>query len=195
MPKPIFMAADLRFRNEIEVNRGGHIACGLVGIPVFTEWAVKNSEADLMYSILKKKDYPGYLYMIENGATSTWEHWNGARSRIHNCYNGIGSWFYQALAGIEPDEKSKGYSHFIIKPEIPTGITWVNASKETPYGTISVKWKLENGLLTMDAEVPAGSTAGIAIPEKCENYTINGKRYKVVASVIETESGKYHLSF
>ena len=181
--------------NEIEVNHGGHIACGLVGIPVFTEWAVQNSEADLMYSILNKKDYPGYLYMIENGATTTWEHWNGARSRIHNCYNGIGSWFYQALGGIQPDEKSPGYNHFVIKPEIPAGITWVNTSKETPYGTISVKWKLENGSLRMDIEVPAGSTATIAIPEKSENYTINGKSCKVVSSVVEVESGKYHLAF
>ena len=82
--------------NEIEINHKGHFACGLVGIPVFTEWAVKNQEVNLMYSILKKKDYPGYLYMLDNGATTTWEHWNGARSRIHNCYNGIGSWFYQA---------------------------------------------------------------------------------------------------
>jgi alpha-L-rhamnosidase len=181
--------------NEIEVNHSGHIACGLVGIPVFTEWAVKNSEADLMYSILKKKDYPGYLYMLENGATTTWEHWNGARSRIHNCYNGIGSWFYQALGGIQPDEKSPGYRHFMIKPEVPQGITWVNVSKETPYGTISVKWRLENGPFKLDLEVPYGSTASIAIPEKCDNYTINGKKYKVAGPVVEIESGKYSLSF
>jgi alpha-L-rhamnosidase len=181
--------------NEIEVNHSGHFACGLVGIPVFTEWAVENSEADLMYSILKKKDYPGYLYMIENGATTTWEHWNGARSRIHNCYNGVGSWFYQALGGIQPDEKAPGYRHFIINPEVPSGVTWVNVSKETPYGTISVKWKLENGLFNLDVEIPAGSTASIAIPKKCNNYTINGKNCKVTESMVEIESGKYNLSF
>ena len=86
--------------NEIENNRDGHFACGLVGIPVFTEWAVKNKAVELMYSLLKKRGYPGYLYMIDHGATTTWEHWDGIRSRIHNCYNGVGSWFYQALGGI-----------------------------------------------------------------------------------------------
>lgn len=50
--------------------------------------------------MLKKREYPGYLYMLDNGVTTTWEHWNGERSHIHNSYNGIGSWFYQALAGI-----------------------------------------------------------------------------------------------
>ena len=27
-------------------------------------------------SILMKRDYPGYLYMVDNDATTTWEHWN-----------------------------------------------------------------------------------------------------------------------
>ena len=80
-------------RDIILKKYNGHFACGLVGIPVFTEWAVKNREADLFCSMLLKKDYPGYLYMTENGATTTWEHWNGNRSRSTNCYNGIGSWF------------------------------------------------------------------------------------------------------
>ncbi len=180
---------------EIGVNHNGHMACGLVGIPVFTEWAIKNREADLMYSILKKKDYPGYLYMIENGATTTWEHWNGARSRIHNCYNGIGSWFYQALAGIQPDEKSPGYKNVIINPEIPSGVTWVTATKETPYGTVSVKWKLKEGSFNLDIEIPAGSTASIAIPKKCKQYTVNGKAQKVTGPFAQVESGKYSFSF
>ena len=77
-----------------------------------------NKEADLMYSMLMKKDYPGYLYMIDNGATTTWEHWNGSRSRIHNCYNGIGSWFYQALGGIRNDN-SAAFQALIIDPQIP----------------------------------------------------------------------------
>ncbi|MDR2775495.1 MAG: hypothetical protein LBC19_12295 [Tannerella sp.] len=58
------------------------------------------------------------------GATTTWEHWNGERSRIHNCYNGIGSWFYEAIGGIHPDDRAPGYRHFYICPQIPEGMTW-----------------------------------------------------------------------
>lgn len=181
--------------NEIQTNHKGHIACGLVGIPVVTEWSVKKREADLIYSMLKKKDYPGYLYMLGNGATTTWEHWNGARSRIHNCYNGIGSWFYQALGGIQPDEKAPGYRHFIINPEIPSGVIWANTSKESPYGIISVKWKSSNGSLTMDIEIPAGSAASIVIPEKCKSYILNGKTYTVNDHVLEVGNGKFRYTF
>jgi alpha-L-rhamnosidase len=181
--------------NEIEINHSGHVACGLVGIPVLTEWVTKNQEAGLMYSILKKKDYPGYLYMLDNGATTTWEHWNGARSRIHNCYNGIGSWFYQALGGILPDENLPGYKHIIINPQVPSGVTWANASKETPYGIVSVMWKLEKGLFRMELSIPVGSTAMVIIPETAENYKLNGKKFINGKAFVEVGSGNYSFEW
>jgi alpha-L-rhamnosidase len=181
--------------NEIEKEHKGHIACGLVGIPVITEWAIKEKEADLMYSMLKKKDYPGYLYMIENGATTTWEHWNGARSRIHNCYNGIGTWFYQAPGGIRPDENFPGYRHLLINPQIPVGITWANTSKETPYGTVSVRWKLDGKMIKMDLNIPVGCTARLTIPEDSNEYTLNGKIFRTKESFLEIESGEYSFLF
>ncbi|HSL85549.1 MAG TPA: family 78 glycoside hydrolase catalytic domain, partial [Bacteroidales bacterium] len=118
--------------DEIGINHNGHFACGLVGVPVFTEWAVKENGLDLMYSMLKKRGYPGYLYMIDNGATATWEHWDGSRSRIHNCYNGIGSWFYEAVGGMRADENFPAWKRLLIDPQIPAGITWANTTKETP---------------------------------------------------------------
>jgi len=178
---------------EILNNHDGHIACGLVGIPVFTEWAIKNHEANLMYSMLKKRDYPGYLFMIDNGATTTWEHWRGERSRIHNCYNGIGSWFYQAVGGIQADENSPGYQHLVIDPQIPNGVTWASTSKITPYGTVSTKWKLVNNVFTLDISIPANCTAGVVIPLGVDNYQLNGKSFKSDQSSVEIESGEYNL--
>ena len=75
--KTLYQVTEERFK--------GHLSAGLVGIPVITEWATRNNEVDFMYNMLKKRDYPGYLYMIDNGATTTWEHWIGERSHIHNC--------------------------------------------------------------------------------------------------------------
>ncbi len=180
---------------ETVQNRQGHIACGLVGIPVLTEWAMKSQAKDLMYPMLKKKDYPGYLYMIENGATTTWEHWNGDRSRIHNCYNGIGSWFYQAIGGIVPDEKYPGYRKIFISPQIPEGITWAKTTKETPYGTLIVDWKLNDGVLNMDVTIPVGCEAEIVLPEKASEYTLNGTVCHRKEPGITVKSGKYTVSY
>ena len=130
-----------------------HLKTGLVGIPVITEWATLAEECDFMYGMLKQHGYPGYLYMLDNGATGTWEHWNARRSRLHNCFNGIGSWFYQALGGIIPD--APGYRHIILNPQIPEGLESVEVSLGTPYGSIEV---VRNGR-NLHFELPVGVTA------------------------------------
>ena len=180
---------------EIE-NNHGHFATGLVGIPVFTEWAVKNHEAELMYSMLKKKEYPGYLYMIENGATTTWEHWNGHRSRIHNCFNGIGSWFYQAVGGIRPIDA--GYKKVLIQPQIPDGITWAKTSKETPYGTLIVNWEAKRESIRLELIIPVGMEIEMPLPVRVTNYTLNGNKFDLnddEPRLIRINSGKYDISY
>ena len=69
----------------------GHLATGLVGIPVLTEWATLSQECDWLYGLLKQPGYPGYLYMLEQGGTGVWEEWDGGRSHLHNCYNAVSS--------------------------------------------------------------------------------------------------------
>lgn len=178
---------------EVTANRFlGHLATGLVGIPVLTEWAVKNGQAEWMYQMLKKRDYPGYLYMLDNGATTTWEHWNGERSHIHNCYNGIGAWFYQALAGIMPDESQPGYKHIWIKPQVVNDISWVQASKDTPYGLLKVRWEKEDASFVLDVQIPVGSSASVSLPFPVENVRVNGQPSES-KETLELESGSYRI--
>ena len=140
-----------------------HIAAGLMGVPVFTQWCIQERETDLMATILRQPDYPGYLYMINQGATTTWESWDCGRpgkedrSRVHNCYNGIGIWFYQALAGIRPDPKHPGYKHFYVDPQPCEGIEWVKCTKPTQYGDIHI----ETTDKILKVTVPEGTTATI----------------------------------
>ena len=172
----------------------GHIGVGLVGVPILTKWAIENKATDFMYDMLKKKDYPGYLHMIENGATTTWEYWSGERSRIHNCYNGIGKWFYQAVGGIRTDENNPGYKHFFIDPQIPTGVTWAKASVNSPYGEISVDWKIETeNILKLHIAVPPGTSATVNLPEGSEYFRINGKLNKEKSHL--AGSGKHTIEF
>jgi alpha-L-rhamnosidase len=184
-----------RLYYETEQNQHGHLASGLVGVPVLTEWAVKNRAVDWVYSMLKKRDYPGYLYMIDNGATSTWEHWNGDRSRIHNCYNGIGSWFYQAVGGIIPDEEHPGYREVFISPQIPKGITWAKTAKETPYGTLSVDWALDGNILNMNMTVPVGCKAKVLLPASVMLYDLDGVSNERKNDPVVITGGKYVLSY
>jgi len=152
-------------------KHNGHIAAGLVGVPIVTEWAVKMAHPDFFYGMLKKRDKPGFLYMIDNGATATWEYWNGDRSHVHNCFNGIATWFYQGLGGIIPNADEPGYRRFTVKPQIPEGIDWVNISKETPYGTIYVQWQANGNSLSMQLTVPPGTEAELWMPQRTDSNT------------------------
>ena len=170
-------AVETKLINDCHYKYRDHIAAGLMGVPVFTEWCIRERQADLMATILRQPDYPGYLYMIENGATTTWESWDCGRpgkedrSRVHNCYNGIGIWFYQALAGIRPDPEEPGYRHFFIDPQPCDGVEWVKATKPTPYGTIRVD--IEKGQLKV--EIPQGTTATVFPGTPKERQLTSGK--------------------
>lgn len=172
----------------------GHLSTGLVGVPVLTQWAIENGEAEFMYQMLKKREYPGYLYMIDNGATLTWEHWNGDRSRIHNCYNGIGRWFHQALAGITPDESQPGYKHINIRPQLVEGITWVKATKDSSYGPIAVNWNREEKEFTLDVEIPAGCTATVTLPAGAKDIVVDAQEGEVQGETVSLPSGTYQIA-
>ncbi|MBO4646251.1 MAG: hypothetical protein J5642_07030 [Bacteroidales bacterium] len=62
-----------------------------------------------------------------------------AGSRVHNCYNGVGIWFYQALAGLRPDAEHPGYEHFFVVPQPCEGVEWARVTKPTRYGTIRIE--------------------------------------------------------
>lgn len=143
----------------------GHIGAGLVGIPIVTQWAIEEAKPDFMAGMLRHHDYPGYLYMIDNGATATWEYWNGERSRVHNCYNGVGLWFYQGIGGLVPDAEATGYRHFTVDPQIPAKVEWAETSKETPLGTASLRWEKKGNELEYSVTVPSGSSASVVVPQ------------------------------
>ena len=169
---------------DLEGKYNGHIAMGLMGIPVFTEWATKARRPELMAKMLRQPDYPGYLNMIRRGATTTWESWDGDRSRVHNCYNGIGVWFYQALAGIRPDEEAPGYRHFFLDPQLPDDLEWAEAVKPTPFGDIHVK--IDKG--TIFLTVPVGSTA-ILYPHTPAEQAIPAGFWRVKEGKVQPQSG------
>jgi alpha-L-rhamnosidase len=193
-PDSIYAAVQKQLFNNTNKNHGGHIAAGLVGIPVITRWAIENKAADFIYTMLKKRDYPGYLYMIDHHATTTWESWDRDRSRIHNCYNGIGTWFYQALGGIRPDETNPGYRHVFLDPQIPQGVTWAKTTKESPYGTITLHWALEPGTrLKVDVTLPVGTRGTFIMPPKARSCKIDGTEAAGLPPHILLENGRHEI--
>ena len=172
-----------------------HIGGGLVGVPVITRWAVRSHNPEFIYRMLKQRGYPGYLHMIDHGATATWEYWSGERSRVHNCYNGIGTWFYQALGGLRTDSSHPGYEHVFIDPQIPEGVEWCRIGKETPYGRIDLGWEIADGELRIDVTLPPGVTATAITPAGACRGRLDGRRLAPQSPGTKIASGRHRLVF
>lgn len=147
-------------RKEIAEEHNGHLNTGIMGTKFLFEVLSDNDLTDLAFGAMNKRDYPSYGNWIEQGATTTWEYWDGTKSRNHPMFGGGLTWFYRCLAGVRPDPKEPGFKHIIIKPCFVDGLD-VYYSYDTPYG--KVVSDIRDGHITVT--VPVGSHATLILPD------------------------------
>jgi len=153
-----------RLVDSITGSRNGHVGAGIVGLPHLFRTLMEHGRDDLAYLMLIQEDYPGWLHMINNGATSIWEAWNGDASRNHPTLGCVGFWLYEGLAGIRLDPTAPGFKKIVVKPAIVGDLTWVKAHHESLYGRIVSNWKRQGEQLTMHIAIPANTTATVYVP-------------------------------
>lgn len=154
----------------IEVKHKGHLSTGFIGTPFLLDALVKHGRADLAFKIVNQRTYPGWGYMIENGATTVWELWtlatgNGMNSHNHPAFGFVSSWFYRVLAGLEPDPSNAGWSSFTVKPYVLGDLEWARATIDMLRGRVSSEWHIIPGGIKLAVTVPAGSNATICLPK------------------------------
>ena len=165
-----------KLEDLILVKNKGHLDTGMLGTYFLFQYLQEVGRNDLAYTIANQKDYPGWGYMLSQGATTFWEQWNGYWSQIHSCFTSPSGWFYQGLAGIRPDEAGPGFKKIIIKPGVVGDLTWVKCSYDSIHGRIVSNWKREGQKLTMEVAIPANTTATVQVPAKdAAGVTESGK--------------------
>ena len=169
---------------NIHKNRG-HLDTGILATPLLLDVLTKYGREDLAFTIMNQRDFPGFGdYILGKGATTLWENWNGASSHSHPMYGSVIRWFYQALAGIYPDENNPGFKNIIIKPSPCGDLTFAKADYNSVYGNISSSWKLEGNDFNLNVEVPANTFATVYIPSTdSNNISENGTNIKVVSGI------------
>ncbi|MCX6260174.1 MAG: alpha-L-rhamnosidase N-terminal domain-containing protein [Bacteroidia bacterium] len=145
-------------------STGDHLDTGIFGTQFFFEVLSDNGLNELAYKVMNQRTQPSYGWWIGQGATTTWEQWNGSGSRNHPMFGGGITWFYMKLAGMSADPEQPGYRHIIFKPQPAGDIRYASYSNFTPYGNASVNWKKERDKFIMDIRVPVGCTATVYVP-------------------------------
>ncbi|MDR3245880.1 MAG: glycoside hydrolase family 78 protein [Prevotellaceae bacterium] len=176
------------FKNIVDKTLGefnGHVSTGLVGIQWLMRGLSEYGRPDIAYKITTNKDYPSWGYMIENGATTIWELWNGntadpsMNSANHVMLLGdLIVWFYEYLAGIQNDGNSAGFKEIVMKPYPVEGLDYVTASYKSVRGLVKSEWKKSDGRFSWNITVPCNSTATVYIPVTTEKnkVTESGKK-------------------
>lgn len=155
-----------KLEQNILVKNNGHLDTGMLGTYFMMETLRELGLNDLVFTMFNQKTHPGWGYMLEQGATTLWEQWNGHWSRIHSCFTSPDNWLYQGPAGILADPAAPGFKKVIIKPAIVGDLTWVKAHHDSPFGRIVSDWKREGGVLTMNVIIPVNTSATVYVPTR-----------------------------
>lgn len=168
-------------RQQVTVDRlvqdiarhGNHVTTGFVGTSFVYQALGRYDRDDVALAVAERTDAPSFGYMVANGPGTIWEKWpnssapDGTSSKDHIGLAGsIGQWYYQQLAGIQPDTGPAGaaYRAFTLAPSVVGDLTHVSARQKTARGTVVSSWRRDGSTLTYHAVVPVGSTATIELP-------------------------------
>lgn len=194
--------------HEVEVTKNGHISTGVVGTQFLMRTLTNFGRGDLAYKLASNKTYPSWGYMVENGATTIWELWNGntadptMNSQNHVMLLGdLLIWYYENMAGIKSNPETPGFKQIIMNPDFEAGLTYVNASYESIHGLIKSNWKKNKNNLVWKITIPANTSALVYLPTtNASEVKVNNEKvsnlYKIENNklVLEFASGSYELN-
>ena len=160
-------------KDELEVKCNGHLNTGIIGTRFLFETLSMNGMGDLAYTIMNQRDYPSFGWWLEQGATTTWEQWNGRDSRNHPMFGGGLTWFARVLAGVDTDPAQPGFKHIIVRPIPSSQLGDVRYSTMTPYGEVISHVSHDGTNVKVDVTVPFGTTATVYVPKSLEAASKN----------------------
>ena len=189
----LMLSFDLCEENEREMlvetlvklirENGDCMATGFVGTPLLLYALSNNGRADVAYELLLQGKAPSWLYAVDHGATTIWEHWNSQKedgsfwstdmnSFNHYAYGAVCDWLYGVTCGIQPTEA--GYRRVKLAPIPSRALGFAESSIDTASGKIASRWYYRDDTLRVEFDIPAGVTADIILPNGVQKTVLGG---------------------
>lgn len=168
VPPALRRAAGAKLVADIR-RRGTLISTGFLGTPLALDTLADIGETRLAFDLLLRTEYPSWGYMVEHGATTTWERWNSDTGDVtmnsfnHYALGAVCAFLYRRVAGIEPLEP--GFRRFRVAPLIDSRIGSAGATLDSVRGRIETRWRILGDRITLNLHVPANSIADVLLPD------------------------------
>ena len=145
-----------------------HLGTGFLATPFLLPVLADHGHVDVAYELLFQQSAPSWLFMIDRGATTIWENWegfdsNGEGSLNHYSKGAVVSFLHRYVAGLQIIEP--GYRRFRVAPLPGATVTSAHTYHDSPYGRIDVAWQVEAAHGELNVTVPDGTTAQIDLPD------------------------------
>ena len=149
---------------------GTHLGTGFLATPYLLPVLTDAGHLDVAFELIHQDTPPSWLYMVERGATTVWELWEGIdtdgvphESLNHYSKGAVISWLHRYVAGIQLVEPA--YRRFLVEPRRGGGLTWAEAVHDSPYGRIESSWHEDGATFRLTVTVPPGTVADVVLPD------------------------------
>ncbi|MCQ2742449.1 MAG: glycoside hydrolase family 78 protein [Bacilli bacterium] len=152
---------------------GDRLSTGFLGTPELLSALSDNGYKDVAYNVLLQEAYPSWLYSVNRGATTMWEHYDSIHddgsfadphmnSFNHYAYGAVFSWIFANSVGIRLVEPE--YRKIRIEPIADKRLGGIDCTYKSRQGDIRVKWHFQGEEIVYKIDVPSGIKAEIVLP-------------------------------
>lgn len=150
-------------------DNGTRLGTGFLATRDLLPALADSGHLDTAYDLLLQRAAPGWLVMLDRGATTMWERWEGIdedgmphASLNHYSKGAVIGFLHTHVAGLRRTEPAWRRSR--IEPRPGGGVTWARAHHDSPHGRHTVEWSLRDNDFELTADVPAGCRADLVLP-------------------------------
>ncbi len=142
--------------------RGNALSTGLQCTNFLLEELAANGLWQEAAAVVSREDFPGWLHMERNGATTLWERWSDPKpihSFDHPMFGHVDAWLTKYVLGVRLAPGAVGGDRVIVAPHPLCDVTWARGALGVGTGTIYVEWRRKpDGGLDITCSLPRGST-------------------------------------
>ena len=172
-PKPDESDIAMSLARSITDQYNGHHATGIFGSRHLYWVLSRYGYGDIAQGMLNQTTYPSIGDLFNRGATTFWEYWGereidetslGTRSKSHPFQGAYDAWFFNGIAGINPDPDNPGFKHIILQPQMIGNLTFAKAQYASIYGPIKSEWQVSENTSSWFVSIPVNTRATVYIP-------------------------------